>query len=263
MRLRQLRSALHGLRRGGRLAAGRRTRRGGRGPLRGRRERAPRLAAVLLPAADRRLHPAARGRARAAAELPAGRARADGRRRLDDYLEARGEPAPAAGRERADAALHCFLGRVFEDSSDFVLHEERFERAFRDLERVRRRRAARRRSSSPPSSAWRSTSDELALGDGPVAAARRRLPRRARGRALVARRRPAADARRAALGAGRRRPGAAGARARAAAPAADRPASVRRRARRLRAARLDAHRQRRLAAVRRSGRPARRRRARP
>ena len=44
--------------------------------------------------------------------------------------------AHAAGRERADAALHCFLARVFEDSSDFVFHEERFDLAFRDYERV-------------------------------------------------------------------------------------------------------------------------------
>ncbi len=43
---------------------------------------------------------------------------------------------PPAGRERADAALHCFLARVFEDSSDFVLSEERFDDAFRDLERI-------------------------------------------------------------------------------------------------------------------------------
>ncbi len=56
--------------------------------------------------------------------------------RLDDYLEARGAPAHAAGRDRADAALHCFLARVFEDSSDFVLHEERFELAFREYETV-------------------------------------------------------------------------------------------------------------------------------
>ena len=56
--------------------------------------------------------------------------------RLDDYLEARGAPAHAAGRDRADAALHCFLARVFEDSSDFVFHEERFELAFREYETI-------------------------------------------------------------------------------------------------------------------------------
>ncbi len=56
--------------------------------------------------------------------------------RLDDYLEARGAPAHAAGRDRADAALHCFLARVFEDSSEFVFHEERFDLAFLEYEGV-------------------------------------------------------------------------------------------------------------------------------
>ena len=40
------------------------------------------------------------------------------------------------GRERAEAALHCFLARVFEDSTDFVFHEQRFDSAFRELEGV-------------------------------------------------------------------------------------------------------------------------------
>jgi len=56
--------------------------------------------------------------------------------RLDDYLDARGAPVHAAGRDRADAALHCFLARVFEDSSDFAFHEERFDLAFREYEAV-------------------------------------------------------------------------------------------------------------------------------
>ncbi len=55
---------------------------------------------------------------------------------LEAWLDAQGVHAPPAGRERADAALHCFLARVFEDSSDFVFTEERFDAAFRDLERV-------------------------------------------------------------------------------------------------------------------------------
>ena len=55
---------------------------------------------------------------------------------LESWLDAQGVQAPPAGRERADAALHCFLARVFEDSSDFVFTEERFDAAFRDLERV-------------------------------------------------------------------------------------------------------------------------------
>jgi len=53
---------------------------------------------------------------------------------LDAYLESRGEPAPRDGRERAEAALRTFLGRVFEDSSDFVLSPERLQRALRELE---------------------------------------------------------------------------------------------------------------------------------
>ena len=55
---------------------------------------------------------------------------------LDDWLAAQGVHAPPAGRDRADAALHCFLARVFEDSSDFVFSEERFDAAFRDLEQA-------------------------------------------------------------------------------------------------------------------------------
>lgn len=55
---------------------------------------------------------------------------------LEAWLDAQGVHAPPAGRERADAALHCVLARVFEDSSDFVFSEERFDAAFRDLERA-------------------------------------------------------------------------------------------------------------------------------
>lgn len=55
---------------------------------------------------------------------------------LDAWLDARGVHAPPAGRERADAALHCFLARVFEGSSEFAFSEERFDRAFRELERI-------------------------------------------------------------------------------------------------------------------------------
>lgn len=55
---------------------------------------------------------------------------------LDAWLDARGVHAPPAGRERADAALHCFLARVFEGSSDFAFSEQRFDCAFRELERI-------------------------------------------------------------------------------------------------------------------------------
>src|SRR6202040_2985589 len=53
---------------------------------------------------------------------------------LDDYLERPGERPPASARERADAALLAFLGRVFEESTDFVLNAARLDRAFRELE---------------------------------------------------------------------------------------------------------------------------------
>src|SRR4051812_34567161 len=54
--------------------------------------------------------------------------------RLDAYLENRGEPVPRDSRERAESALRSFLGRVFEDSSDFVLSPDRLRRALGELE---------------------------------------------------------------------------------------------------------------------------------
>jgi hypothetical protein len=53
---------------------------------------------------------------------------------LDSYLEQRGQPVPRGQRERAEAVLRTFLGRVFEDSSDFSLSGERVQRAFAELE---------------------------------------------------------------------------------------------------------------------------------
>jgi hypothetical protein len=53
---------------------------------------------------------------------------------LDAHLESHGEPVPRDGRERAEATLRAFLGRVFEDSTDFVLSPERLQRALRELE---------------------------------------------------------------------------------------------------------------------------------
>ena len=55
--------------------------------------------------------------------------------RLEAWLEAQGRHA-APGRERADMALHCFLERVFDGSTDFVFNEERFDTAFRELEGI-------------------------------------------------------------------------------------------------------------------------------
>src|SRR3954469_2912143 len=53
---------------------------------------------------------------------------------LAAYLEARGEAAPRDARERAESALRTFLGRVFEDSSDFVLDHGKLKRALHELE---------------------------------------------------------------------------------------------------------------------------------
>jgi hypothetical protein len=55
---------------------------------------------------------------------------------LGAYLESRAEVVPRDPRERAEDALRLFLAQVFEDSSDFVLTDERFERAYGELEKV-------------------------------------------------------------------------------------------------------------------------------
>lgn len=54
---------------------------------------------------------------------------------LDSYLEARGRPAPAAGgRARAEDALVAFLAVVFGETTTFTVAEERFGRAYAELE---------------------------------------------------------------------------------------------------------------------------------
>ncbi len=53
---------------------------------------------------------------------------------LEVYLESRGEPAPRDTRERAESALRTFLGRVFEDSTDFILEDGRLKRALHEIE---------------------------------------------------------------------------------------------------------------------------------
>jgi hypothetical protein len=55
---------------------------------------------------------------------------------LDEYLARRGERAHGTPRERVDAALLAFLGRVFEDSTDFALVPERLDAACAELEAV-------------------------------------------------------------------------------------------------------------------------------
>lgn len=53
---------------------------------------------------------------------------------LEAYLESRGERAPRDTRERAESALRTFLGRVFEDSTDFVVEDSRLKRALHEIE---------------------------------------------------------------------------------------------------------------------------------
>ena len=55
---------------------------------------------------------------------------------LEAYLGERGEPATGTPRARADAALLSLLGRVFGESTEFVVHEGRLEAELDDLERL-------------------------------------------------------------------------------------------------------------------------------
>jgi hypothetical protein len=53
------------------------------------------------------------------------------------YLRVQGETyVPAAERDRSEAALARFLARVWEEASSFELEDSRFERAYRELERI-------------------------------------------------------------------------------------------------------------------------------
>src|SRR5512132_1054839 len=53
---------------------------------------------------------------------------------LDRYLGERGQRGfPAEARARAESALRVFLPRAFEESTDFALTPERFERAYAEL----------------------------------------------------------------------------------------------------------------------------------
>ena len=168
--------------------------------------------------------------------------------RLDAYLDAQGVRGLAPGRERAEAALHCFLARVFEDSTDFVFHELRFDSAFRELEGV----VGDGRSESLCVAVLLGIelqSDEVGLGDGLSIVrgdAFAEAPDEAR---WDGDRWHAQHARRTALGAARRRPGAAGRGPLTARPDADRAAALRRRGGRVRAAGLDAHCRRAVAAA--------------
>jgi len=56
---------------------------------------------------------------------------------LDSWLRSRGHThVPSGGRELAEATLRAFLEELFDDMSEFVLGDERFERVYRSLEDV-------------------------------------------------------------------------------------------------------------------------------
>jgi hypothetical protein len=56
---------------------------------------------------------------------------------VEEYLRARGEQRmPGEPRERADAALRCFLDAVYADRSEFSLDPERFDASYSELERA-------------------------------------------------------------------------------------------------------------------------------
>jgi hypothetical protein len=56
---------------------------------------------------------------------------------LDAYLVAKGEArVPKVPRARAEEVLRHFLAAIFEDSTDFVLHPERVQRVYEELEAV-------------------------------------------------------------------------------------------------------------------------------
>jgi len=55
----------------------------------------------------------------------------------DAYLRARGESnVPTDPRERADAALRCFVARVFDERNEFAFDPDRFALAYGELERT-------------------------------------------------------------------------------------------------------------------------------
>src|SRR3954468_21126768 len=54
---------------------------------------------------------------------------------IDAYLRSRGHTrVPSAARERGEVVASAFLERLFEDLSEFVLSDERFDRAYAELE---------------------------------------------------------------------------------------------------------------------------------
>ncbi len=84
---------------------------------------------------------------------------------LADYLDSQSVRPPGPGRQSADLALHCFLARVFVDSSDFVFDERCFDNAYQELEKcVAEERAEH--SVVAVLLGVELASDEVKLGDG-------------------------------------------------------------------------------------------------
>ena len=104
---------------------------------------------------------------------------------VSGYLRVMGTSyVPASERDRAEAALERFLGRVWEESSSFDLEGDRFERAYRELESVIYEDTAVNTVLAPL--AGRGPGGG-ALGPrvGDIAGARRSVPGAARGRVGV------------------------------------------------------------------------------
>ena len=114
---------------------------------------------------------------------------------VDEYLREQGEPRiPSDRRECADAGLRVFISRVFSEASEFVVTDERFERAYGEIEGalfVGRSEAI----VVAPVLGLRIVSSSDRARRGAVARARRRARRRARGGDLAAGRRGARGAR--------------------------------------------------------------------
>jgi hypothetical protein len=84
---------------------------------------------------------------------------------LDRYLQTRGERGfPAEPRARAEFALRVFLGRVFEDSTDFEPSPDRVERAYAELENAVYDGRTESVVIAPLLGVW--VASEVALGDG-------------------------------------------------------------------------------------------------
>jgi len=85
---------------------------------------------------------------------------------LGDYLRDRGEPRiPSDPRERADAALRAFLSSVFSEATEFVLTDDRLDRAYAEIESVLFAGIAEAVVVAPVLG-LRIDAPEIALGDG-------------------------------------------------------------------------------------------------